>query len=117
MIYIKNKWYYADWRKNKKIYNQYDTDTEIVEKVLIKNIIKKNIKFKLEKLINVPGKFDHKKLMKDVNAGLADVGFFICPIKMKKIIDLANKGKIVPKKSTYFDPKPADGLVNLLMNI
>ena len=117
MIYIKNKWYYADLRKNKKIYNQYDTDTEIVEKVLIKNIIKKNIKFKLEKLINVPGKFDHKKLMKDVNAGLADVGFFICPIKMKKIIDLANKGKIVPKKSTYFDPKPADGLVNLLMNI
>ncbi len=36
---------------------------------------------------------------------------------MKKIIDLADKGKIVPKKSTYFDPKPADGLVNLLMNI
>ena len=30
---------------------------------------------------------------------------------------LFDKGKIVPKKSTYFDPKPADGLVNLLMNI
>ena len=117
MIYLKNKWYYVDLRKNKKIYNKYETDTEIVEKVVIKSIIKKNIKFKLEKLTNVPGKFDHKKLVKDVNSGLADVGFFICPIKMKKIIDLADKGKIVPKKSTYFDPKPADGLVNLLMNI
>ena len=55
--------------------------------------------------------------MRDVNSGLADVAFFICPMKMKKIMSLADRGKIVPKKSTYFDPKPADGLVNLLMNI
>lgn len=117
MIYIKKNWYHIQLRENKKIYSQYETDTEIVEKVLIKNIIKKNIKFKLEKLVNVPGKFNHKKLMKDVDSGLANVAFFICPLKMKKIMDLADRGKIVPKKSTYFDPKPADGLVNLLMNV
>ena len=49
--------------------------------------------------------------------GVADIGFFICPLPMKKIMSIADKGKIVPKKSTYFDPKPADGLVNLLMDI
>ena len=117
MIYVRNKWYYVELAKNKKIFNKFETDVEIVEKVIIKNILKKYSKFKLEKMINVPGKFDHKKLMRDVNSGLADVAFFICPMKMKKIMSLADRGKIVPKKSTYFDPKPADGLVNLLMNI
>ena len=117
MIYIKNNWYFVDLSENKKIFNRYETDTEIVEKVLIKNILKRNIKFKLENLINIPGKFDHRKLMKDVNSGIADVAFYICPLQMHKIMSIADKGKVVPRKSTYFDPKPADGLVNLLMKI
>jgi uncharacterized protein (DUF1015 family) len=30
-------------------------------------------------------------------------------------MSVADNGKIVPPKSTFFDPKPADGLVTLLM--
>ena len=67
-------------------------------------------------LTNLPGKFAYKKLVREVNDGRADVGFFICPLPMKKIMSIADRGMIVPKKSTYFDPKPADGLVNLQMD-
>ena len=104
-------------RNNKKLYTKYETDTDIVEKIMINSIIKKQCNCSLVNLSNIPGKFDHKKLANEVDKGVADIGFFICPLPMKKIMSIADKGKIVPKKSTYFDPKPADGLVNLLMDI
>jgi uncharacterized protein (DUF1015 family) len=34
---------------------------------------------------------------------------------MHEIMSVANDNKIVPPKSTFFDPKPADGLITLLM--
>ena len=117
MIYTKAQWYTVDLTSNINIYKKHETDTDILEKVIIKTISNKSSKMKLENLINVPGKSDHKQLSKDVDKGKADIAFFICPLAIKKIMSLADRGKVVPKKSTYFDPKPADGLVNLLMEI
>ena len=117
MIYTKKQWYAVDLSSNKKIYQNHETDTDILEKVIIKIISNKTNGMKLKNLINVPGKSDHAELSKDVDKGLADVAFFICPLAIKKIMSLADRNKVVPKKSTYFDPKPADGLVNLLMDI
>ena len=117
MIYLNKTWYNVSLTSNKKLYTKYETDTDIVEKIMINSIIKKQCNCSLVNLSNIPGKFDHKKLANEVDKGLADIGFFICPLPMKKIMSIADKGKIVPKKSTYFDPKPADGLVNLLMDI
>ena len=117
MIYLNKTWYNVSLTSNKKLYTKYETDTDIVEKIMINSIIKKQCNCSLVNLSNIPGKFDHKKLANEVDKGVADIGFFICPLPMKKIMSIADKGKIVPKKSTYFDPKPADGLVNLLMDI
>ena len=117
MIYLKKTWYNVSLQSNQKLYTKYETDTDIVEKIMINNIIKKQCNCSLVNMSNIPGKFNHKKLANEVDKGVADIGFFICPLSMKKIMSIADKGKIVPKKSTYFDPKPADGLVNLLMDI
>ena len=117
MIYAKKQWYAVDLSSNKKIYRNHETDTDILEKVIIKTISNKSNGMKLKNLINVPGKSDHVELSKQVDKGLADIAFFICPLAIKKIMSLADRNKVVPKKSTYFDPKPADGLVNLLMDI
>ena len=115
MIYLNKTWYNVSLTSNKKLYTKYETDTDIVEKIMINSIIKKQCNCSLVNLSNIPGKFDHKKLANEVDKGVADIGFFICPLPMKKIMSIADKGKIVPKKSTYFDPKPADGLVNCLL--
>ncbi len=117
MIYLNKSWYNVSLKSNKKIYSNHETDTDIVEKIIIKNRSNKNQINYLTNLVNLPGKFNYKKLVHEVDSGAADVGFFICPLPMKKIMSIADRGKIVPKKSTYFDPKPADGLVNLLMEI
>ena len=64
---------------NKKIYRNHETDTDILEKVIIKTISNKSNGMKLKNLINVPGKSDHVELSKQVDKGLADIAFFYLP--------------------------------------
>ncbi len=46
-----------------------------------------------------------------VNSGEAKVGFALFPTQMENIISFADKKLNMPPKSTWFDPKPLDGLV------
>ena len=48
---------------------------------------------------------------KKVNSGEAKVGFALFPTQMDNIISFADKKLNMPPKSTWFDPKPLDGLV------
>ena len=48
---------------------------------------------------------------KKVNSGEAKVGFALFATQMENIINFADKRLTMPPKSTWFDPKPLDGLV------
>jgi uncharacterized protein (DUF1015 family) len=82
---------------------------------VLKNILLKKMELKIVEKTHVPGKFGAQFLEEKVDLTIADVAFFICPMTMHEIMSVADAGKIVPPKSTFFDPKPIDGLVTLLM--
>ncbi len=48
---------------------------------------------------------------KKVNSGEAKVGFALFATQMENVISFADKKLNMPPKSTWFDPKPLDGLV------
>ena len=48
---------------------------------------------------------------KKVNSGEAEVGFALFPTQIDNIISFADRKLNMPPKSTWFDPKPLDGLV------
>ena len=48
---------------------------------------------------------------KKVNSGEAAVGFSLFPTQIEDVISFADKKLTMPPKSTWFDPKPLDGLV------
>ncbi len=48
---------------------------------------------------------------KKVNSGDAKVGFSLFATQMEDVINFADKKLTMPPKSTWFDPKPLDGLV------
>ena len=52
-----------------------------------------------------------KGIEKKVDSGEAKVGFALFATQMENIIDFADKRLTMPPKSTWFDPKPLDGLV------
>ena len=72
---------------------------------------------KLEKFLEfVNGRFlavniKEEGIEKKVDSGEAKVGFALFPTQMDNIISFADKKLNMPPKSTWFDPKPLDGLV------
>lgn len=51
-----------------------------------------------------------------VDSGEMAVGFCLFPTSLHDLMEVADAGKIMPPKSTWFDPKLADGLISLPLN-
>jgi uncharacterized protein (DUF1015 family) len=51
-----------------------------------------------------------EELEKKVNSGAADVAFSLYPTSMQQLMDVAAAGRIMPPKSTWFEPKLKSGL-------
>ena len=51
------------------------------------------------------------ELVKRVDSGEMKAAFALYPVSMKQLIDIADSGKIMPPKTTWFEPKLRSGLV------
>ncbi|HNL89533.1 MAG TPA: hypothetical protein PKH05_10710, partial [Nitrospira sp.] len=56
------------------------------------------------------------ELEKRVNSGEMAVAFAMYPTQMADLIAVADTGQVMPPKSTWFEPKLADGLVSYLLD-
>jgi len=52
------------------------------------------------------------ELEKRVDSGEMAVAFSLFPTCMQEVMAVADAGKVMPPKSTWFEPKLADGLVS-----
>jgi uncharacterized protein (DUF1015 family) len=55
-------------------------------------------------------------LSERVDSGEMAVGFSLFPTSLDDLMAVADAGKIMPPKSTWFDPKLADGVISLPLN-
>jgi uncharacterized protein (DUF1015 family) len=56
------------------------------------------------------------ELEKRVNSGEMAAAFALCPTRMEDLMAVAEAGAVMPPKSTWFEPKLADGLVSHLLD-
>ena len=52
-----------------------------------------------------------EELERRVDSGEMEIAFALFPVSMEELLAVADAGKIMPPKSTWFEPKPLDGLV------
>jgi len=57
-----------------------------------------------------------KELEKRVNSGEMAAAFSFYPTRMEDLIAVADRGEVMPPKSTWFEPKLADGLVSHVLD-
>ncbi|MBX9775517.1 MAG: DUF1015 family protein [Xanthobacteraceae bacterium] len=57
-----------------------------------------------------------RELEKRVSSGEMAVAFALYPTQMEDLMAVADAGKIMPPKSTWFEPKLADGMVNHVLD-
>ncbi|MSP69967.1 MAG: DUF1015 domain-containing protein [Bacteroidetes bacterium] len=112
-MYIDGKWYSLTAKNG--TYNDNDPigvlDVTILsEKILapIFNIVDLRTDKRIEFVGGLRGLAE---LSKRVDSGEMKVAFAIYPVTMKQLIDIADSGKIMPPKTTWFEPKLRSGLV------
>jgi uncharacterized protein (DUF1015 family) len=57
-----------------------------------------------------------EELEKRVNSGEMQVAFAIYPTSLSQLMDVADANEVMPPKSTWFEPKLADGLVSHVLD-
>ena len=101
-MYANKKWYtIKPFKKTKEL------DVTILRKLILNKILKnkKNIKF-------VSG-FKGKKVLENlVNSKKYNLAFKLFPTDISQVLSFAEKKKFMPQKSTWFHPKPLDGLIS-----
>ena len=56
------------------------------------------------------------ELEKRVNSGEMAIAFSFFPTSMEALMAVADAGEVMPPKSTWFEPKLADGLVSHVLD-
>jgi uncharacterized protein (DUF1015 family) len=105
-MYVNKKWYTI-----KPFTHTKELDVTILRKLILNKILKnkKNIKY-------VSGFKGKKALEYLVNSKKYNLAFRLFPTKISQVLSFAEKKKYMPQKSTWFHPKPLDGLISSRIN-
>ena len=112
-MFLEGKWYQLESRKG-----SYTEDPIGVLDVTIlsNNILDKLLGIKdqrTDKRIDfVGGIRGLKELENRVNTAEMKVAFSLHPVSLNQLFDIADRGQVMPPKSTWFEPKLRDGLLS-----
>jgi uncharacterized protein (DUF1015 family) len=115
-MYLDGQWYILSSRKG--TFN--DDPVGILDvSILSANILSKILDIKdqrTDKRIDfVGGIRGLKELEKRVDSGEMKVAFSLYPVTIEQLFAIADSGKVMPPKSTWFEPKLRDGLLTHLI--
>jgi uncharacterized protein (DUF1015 family) len=112
-LYMSNKWYSLTAKDN--TYNSNDPIDVLVVSISSRLILDQILGIKdlrRDKRIDfVGGLRGLTELKRRVDSGEMKIALALYPVTMKQIMDIADKGKIMPPKATWFEPKLRSGLV------
>ena len=115
-MYLEGQWYILTSRKG-----TYSNDPVGVLDITIlsDNILSKILDIKdqrIDKRIDfVGGIRGLKELEKRVDSGEMKIAFSLYPVTVEQLFSIADSGKVMPPKSTWFEPKLRDGLLTHLI--
>jgi uncharacterized protein (DUF1015 family) len=115
-MYLEGQWYILTSRKG-----TYSNDPVGILDITIlsDNILSKILDIKdqrTDKRIDfVGGIRGLKELEKRVNSGEMKIAFSLFPVTVEQLFAIADSGKVMPPKSTWFEPKLRDGLLTHLI--
>ncbi len=101
-MYINKNWFLLKPLKKSK-----DLDVTILKKLVLSKILRNNNN--LEFVSGIKGK---KSLEKLVSTKKYNLAFKLYPTNISQVISFAESKKFMPQKSTWFHPKPLDGLIS-----
>lgn len=110
-MYLEGKWYLMNAKEGR--YDDNDPIGVLDVTVLSNLVLDKLLDIKDlrtdERIDFVGGIRGLKELSRRVDSGEMKVAFALYPVSMKQLTDIADSGKIMPPKTTWFEPKLRSG--------
>jgi len=117
-MYLERDWYTVKARRN--IINEAEIvqslDVSLLQKYVISAILGIDDPRTDKRIGFVGGIRGYGILMKLVDSGEVDVAFTMYPTSMEELLTVADQYRIMPPKSTWFEPKLRSGLFIHLLN-
>jgi len=112
-MYHHNQWYSLNFKKKELLDNNIlsNLDINILNQYCLKPILGIQDVNNDERIRFIAGCHGLEALEKKVNDNPNSVAFSIFPTNIDDVIEVANQNLTMPPKTTWFDPKPLDGLV------
>ena len=112
-MYLNKNWYSIKLKKNpeKNLFRIINLDINILQEYLLEPILGVGDPRYDQRIDFIAGFHGLDSIEKKVNSGEAKVGFSLLATRIEDVIDFADQELTMPPKSTWFDPKPLDGLV------
>jgi len=111
-MYMDKTWYYLTAKPG--TYNESDAigclDVTILSEYVLKPILGIHDQTKSDRIDFVGGIKGLGELKRKVDSGEMSAAFALNPVSMKQLMTIADSGKIMPPKSTWFEPKLRSGL-------
>ncbi|GAB5553794.1 MAG: DUF1015 domain-containing protein [Saprospiraceae bacterium] len=115
LLYINKEWYQLEWKSS--IFGEDQFDPKSLDSLLLNEIILKEI-LGIEDISNSPrisyieGPKGLKGLQKKTVEKDTRIGIALYPVQTHELFDLADRSVILPPKSTWFEPRLINGLIN-----
>ena len=111
-MYLKKQWYSLELKEPpENIFHIINLDINLLHHYLLETTLGIGDPRYDDRINFIAGFHGLDGIEKKVDSGEAEVGFAVYPTQIKNIISFADKKLNMPPKSTWFDPKPLDGLI------
>ncbi len=116
-MFLDKRWYYLTFSAEKKPQDDpvAQLDVSLLAEYLIAPILNITDPRRDKRIDFVGGIRGLAELEKRVNSGEMAVAFALYPPTIAALMAVADAGRLMPPKSTWFEPKLADGLVSHLL--
>jgi len=112
-MFVDKKWYFLKLKPEIQLSNDpiEKLDVSILQNYILKPILGINDPRTDKNIDFIGGIRGLNELQKRVDQGEMTVAFALYPTSIEELISIADAGKIMPPKSTWFEPKLRDGLI------
>jgi len=117
-MYLKGQWYKLQIKSDLIPENDpvASLDISLLQNNLIEPLLGVSDPRRDKRIDFVGGIRGLQELEKRVNSGEMQVAFAIYPTSLSQLMDVADANEVMPPKSTWFEPKLADGLVSHVLD-
>lgn len=114
IMFLNQEWFRLRWRKRLMESFQGDEvllDVQLLNELILENILEIQDIRTDERVKYIEGRQGIRGVQDRVGKNMNRLGFFLYPVAMDDFMRIADEDKLLPPKSTYFEPRMRNGVL------